>query len=210
MDYFSFKRKFESFPIISSSQLVFFERNAQVLRNQLVRWEKKGLIVKLKKGLYVLNESDRKINPSRIFLANQMYSPSYISTEYALGYYEMIPEKVVDVTSVTPRKTYKIRNKFGEFIYQHIALKAFTGFTAVRDENLSNLLIATPEKAIVDFIYLHLSRFRINDMGVFAESYRLQNIEKLRGRALKELASYFDNDKLSGVVNNLLEVIKKR
>lgn len=210
MDYFSFKRKFESFPIISSSQLTFFERNAQVLRNQLVRWGKKGLIVKLKKGLYVLNDSDRKINPSRTFLANQIYSPSYISTEYALGYYEMIPEKVVDVTSVTPRKTYKIRNTFGEFIYQHIAPKAFTGFTAVKDENSSNILIATPEKAMIDFIYLNLSRFRRDDMDVFAESYRLQNIEKLKGRALKELSSYFDNDKLTGVVKNLCELIKKR
>lgn len=65
---------------------------------QLSNWEKKGLIIRLKRGLYVLNENDRKIEPSRIFLANSLYSPSYVSTAYALGYYDLIPEKVEDGT----------------------------------------------------------------------------------------------------------------
>lgn len=65
---------------------------------QLSNWEKKGLIIRLKRGLYVLNENNRKIEPSRIFLANSLYSHSYVSTAYALGYYDLIPEKVEDGT----------------------------------------------------------------------------------------------------------------
>jgi predicted transcriptional regulator of viral defense system len=69
-----------------------------ILRVQLSNWEKKGLITRLKQGLYVLNENNRKIEPSRIFLANSLYSPSYVSTAYALGYYDLIPEKAEDGT----------------------------------------------------------------------------------------------------------------
>jgi len=69
-----------------------------ILRVQLSNREKKGLIIRLKQGLYVLNENNRKIEPSRIFLANSLYSPSYVSTAYALGYYDLIPEKVEDGT----------------------------------------------------------------------------------------------------------------
>ncbi|MFQ6084496.1 MAG: hypothetical protein ACE5WD_14230 [Candidatus Aminicenantia bacterium] len=210
MNYLKFKKKVEKFPIISSAQLVFLEKDAQILRNQLSRWEKRGLIIKLRKGLYILNESDRKIEPSKIFLANQLYSPSYVSTEYALGFYDLIPERVVDVTSVSTRKTYKIKNIFGEFVYQHITPKAFKGFTFVKDENDCNVLIATPEKAIVDFIYLNLSRFREDDLNMFEESYRFQNIEKLRKNAIGEFASYFNNRKLIKIVKNFCQFMEEK
>ena len=79
MKYSEFKQKTDKFPIISSSQVMLYDKNRQVIRNQLTRWEKKGLIVKLRKGLYVLNESDRKLEPSRLFMESQVYPPSYIS-----------------------------------------------------------------------------------------------------------------------------------
>lgn len=209
MKYLEFKKRVERFPLISSSQLVFVEKNLQVLRNQLSRWRRQGLIVKLKKGLYVLNEYDRRIVPSRVFLANQLYPPSYVSTEYALGFYDLIPEKVVDVTSVTVKKTRKIKNMFGTFVYQHISLKAFKGLTQIKDENGYNIFIAVPEKAVVDFIYLNLYRFRKDSLDIFEESFRFQNVEILRKKRLIEFASYFSNKKLTVVVKNFCDFIKK-
>src|SRR4030067_1266854 len=96
MKYSEFKTKIQNFPIFSSSHLSAFGEGEKLLRNQISSWKKKGLLLELRKGLYVFNESDRNISPSRPFLANQIYSPSYVSTEYALGFYDLIPERVVD------------------------------------------------------------------------------------------------------------------
>lgn len=93
MKYFEFKNAISRFLVFSTHI-----SHMGILRVQLSNWEKKGLIIRLKRGLYVLNENDRKIEPSRIFLADSLYSPSYVSTAYALGYYDLIPEKVEDGT----------------------------------------------------------------------------------------------------------------
>ncbi len=210
MRYLEFKKRVEKLPIISSSQLFFLDKDMQILRNQLNRWEKQKLIIKLKKGLYILNESDRKIEPSRMFIANQLYFPSYLSTEYALGFYDLIPERVADVTSVSPRKTYRVKNVFGVFIYQHISSKAFRGFLLLKDENDYSFLIASPEKAIVDFIYLNLSRLKKDDKDIFEYSFRFQNVKRLSQSKLREYARIFGNKKLISVIENFCKFIKKQ
>ena len=65
MQYLKFKETIQDSPLFSSSQLNVLEKNEQILRNQLNRWVKKGLVLKLRKGLYILNGRDRKINPSQ-------------------------------------------------------------------------------------------------------------------------------------------------
>ena len=73
MKYLEFKNNFREFPLISTSHFSNITENLQVLRNQLSRWQKKGLVIKLKKGLYILNEKERKLNPSKIFIANTLF-----------------------------------------------------------------------------------------------------------------------------------------
>ncbi len=200
MKYLDFKNKVKDFPVFSSSQLSVFGEKEAVLRNQLSSWKKKGLLLEIKKGLYVLNEHDRKTTPSRYFLSNQIYAPSYVSTEFALGFYDLIPERVVDVTSVTPRKTARFQNPFGLFIYQHIGIPCFNGFKESKDENNLSFMIATPEKAIVDFIYLNLGRFTLNRPEIFELSYRLQNLDQIDPEYLLNLATPFQCKKLVTVV----------
>ncbi len=210
MKYLEFKKKIDRFPLFSSSLLVHFVENLQNLRNQLTRWEEQGLILKLKKGVYILNEDNRKITPSRVFVANQLCSPSYVSTDYALAFYDLIPERVVDITSVTPKKTYKVQNAFGTFVYQHIRQEGFSGFTILEDELKLPFFIALPEKAVVDFIYLNLSNMRKNDADVFEDSFRFQNVEKLNQKKIRKYAGLFNNKKLMIVVKNFLEFIERK
>jgi len=206
MKYKEFKKFAKEFPLFSSTYLSFLNESVYSLRNQLRRWEKEGLLIKLRKGLYILNEEDRKFTPSKVFIANQLYSPSYISTEYALGFYDLIPEKVVDVTSVTTRKTYKITNVFGTFIYQHIKKEAFSGFVSLKDENGFPFLIALPEKAVVDFFYLNLENFTEKDVEIFKEGYRFQNLEMISPENIVKFANLFNCKKLLKVVENFLRV----
>jgi len=69
MKYKDFKNKIRNFPLFSSSQISSITDREQILRNQLTQWQKQGLLFCVKKGLYILNEADRKINPSRLFIA---------------------------------------------------------------------------------------------------------------------------------------------
>lgn len=209
MKYLDFKNAVKGFPIISLTHIFNINKKPLTLKVQLSRWQKKGLVIKLKRGLYILNESDRKIEPSRIFLANALYSPSYVSTTYAFGYYDLIPEKVEDITSITTKKTAKINNLFGTFIYQHLKTNLFFGFQEVKDENEFPVFIAEPEKAILDFIYLNLQDFKGKEKDVFSLSYRFQNLNILKKKKLTDFAKRFENKEISNVVKNLLSFIKE-
>lgn len=209
MKYLKFKDAVKEFPLISSTHIYNMDRESKTLKVQFSSWVKKGLIVKLRRGIYILNESDRKIEPSRIFLANALYSPSYVSTTYALGYYDLIPEKVEDVTSVTTKKTAKFTNPFGTFIYQHLKTHLFFGFTEIKDENGFPVFIAEPEKAILDFIYLNIEDFRGKEEDIFGLSYRFQNLEIIKKKKLIKYARRFENKAVMDVVKNLLIFMKK-
>ena len=208
MKYPEFKIKIQNFPIFSSSHISAFGEGEKLIRNQISNWKKKGLLLELKKGLYVLNESDRNISPSRPFLANQIYSPSYVSTEYALGFYDLIPERVVDVTSVTTRKTARFENPFGLFLYQHVGIPCFEGFIEKKEENDLSFMIATPEKAVIDFLYLNLARFDPGRPEIFESSFRFQNLDQLDLGYMETLASLFKSKKLMRVVTMLVQFIK--
>ena len=208
MNYIEFKNNFGGFPVIATSHIFSITHKVQALRNQLSRWQEKGLVIKLRKGLYILNEHDRKIHPSRIFLANALYAPSYVSTEYALGYYDLIPERVEDVTSVTTKNVKKFKNSFGTFIYQHLKTDLFFGFKEILDENKLPVHIAQPEKAILDFIYLNLADFKNKDTDVFTLSYRWQNLDILKKNKLLAFAKRY-NKAVLAVVNNLLSYMKE-
>ena len=207
MNYTEFKVKFQPMPLIFSKDVEKLHKRRQAMRNQLSRWQAKGLLVKLKRGVYLLNKNDQKVYPSLSFIANQLYQPSYISMEYALRHYGFIPEKVTDVTSITTRKTVRFKNKAGNFIYQHIKPEVFRGFKAVKGEAGLSVLIAEPEKAVVDFLYLNLDKFHKDAKRIFEHSYRFQHMDELKKNRLMALAGYFDNRRLSRVVKELCDFI---
>lgn len=209
MNYAEFKNRVQPWPIIFSRDIMLGRKDKQAIRNQLERWSSKKLLIKLRRGVFILNENDRKINASRAYIANQLYSPSYVSLEYALNYYDLIPERVSDLTGITTKKTMRFMNQAGTFIYQHIKPGAFRGFKMLKDEAGLLFLMAEPEKALVDFFYLNLGRIRREDEKVFEESYRLQNLEILRTKKLMEFALLFDSRKLMDVAQNLCKLIKR-
>ena len=116
MKYEEFRAFAAKFPFIDSNILKLSGVFSRSNRIQFSRWLKKGYIVRLKKGgMYVLREADRQINPSRMFMGCELYKPSYISLEYALGHYGIIPERVHDITCVTTKKTNSFKNLFWKF-----------------------------------------------------------------------------------------------
>ncbi len=84
----------------------------------------------------------------------------------ALAFYAMIPEYVFTTTSVTTLKTFEIRNPLGLYSYQSIKRELFFGHTIMIDDrnHEKHVLIATPEKALLDYLYLHPHHHSRNEM----------------------------------------------
>ncbi len=113
----------------------------------------KGIIIRVKKGLYIYGESQRRRPFCRELLANLIYGPSYVSLEYALHYHGLTPERVETVTSVTCGRSRTFDTPVGAFTYRMIPLEAFrTGMDRVEQDAGRSFLIAIPEKALADRI----------------------------------------------------------
>lgn len=122
-------------------------------RDKITQLLKKGVIIRVKKGLYVFGEPYRRKPVSREILANLIYGPSYISLDYALQWHGLIPEAVHTVTSVTSGRSRTFPTPFGTFSYRHIPLRAYqVGMDRVALDDNRAFLIATPEKALADRI----------------------------------------------------------
>lgn len=120
-------------------------------RDKITDLIRKGHIIRVKKGLYIFGKDHRKAPYSREVLANLIYGPSYISLEYALQYYGLIPERVEALTSVTLGRSRKFYTPIGLFLYRKIPLEAFrTGMDRVEMDDGRSFLIALPEKALAD------------------------------------------------------------
>ncbi len=198
MEYEEFRKKYIKMPLVKTETVLqSYTKNPQVLRNQLSRWKKKGLILELKRGVFILNENDRRLFPSRFFYANQLVWPSYVSLESALGYYGIIPERVADVTSVTSRKTNCFTNVLGRFVYQHVRTEVFFGYHFIRDSSGMDVLIAEPEKALLDLFYLNSKIFKNHPEEVFRDYYRFQNTESLDPERMALFAGVFKDNRIS-------------
>ena len=113
----------------------------------------KGELIRLKKGLYTLGEDYQTISIDMISLANTLYAPSYVSFDYALSYYGLIPERVYEITSATMRMKKEFDTPLGRFTYKPIPLQAYAlGVDWLYDDIHGGKLIATSEKALCDKI----------------------------------------------------------
>ncbi|MFV2082130.1 MAG: hypothetical protein ACC669_09710 [bacterium] len=122
-------------------------------RDKISDFLQKGRIVRIKKGLYIFGEDYRRSPYSREILANLIYGPSYISLDYALHYYGLIPERVESVTSVTTGRSRKYFTPIGLFNYRGISLNAFRlGMDRIELSEGRSFLMAVPEKALADKI----------------------------------------------------------
>ena len=139
-------------------------------RDKISLMIKRGEIIRIKKGLYILSPQYGGIVDKRI-IANLIYGPSYISLEYALSYWGLIPEKVVEVTSVTNKRNKRFDTPLGRFSYRYLNNKRYHfGFRYVEGEG-GAYLVASKEKAICDKIFFegNLGKYEI-------ESYLEKNL----------------------------------
>jgi len=204
MKFRDFLKIYSNAPLIDSRTFPLFTKSPQDLRRQVREWVKKGYIIPLKKGIYIFNDTFRKENISLHFIANYLVTPSYLSLEYALKYYDLIPEKVTVFTSVTSKKTVIYKNNLGVFEYRSVKNNLFFGFNKKKDGD-QDFFIAFPEKSILDFFYLNK---RYNKKIDEFESFRFQNLELINIERLGDFAKKYP-DGIKKIVDSFIKYIKK-
>lgn len=123
-------------------------------KNNLTRWVKQNLLVKLRNSWYSFPDYIKVPNIQH-FVSNKIYSPSYVSLHSALAFYGIIPEAIVQTTAVSSLKKASFENSFGSFSYQQILPELMFGYEQKTFLNKHSLFFATSEKAILDFLYLY-------------------------------------------------------
>ena len=152
MNYLEFKKRMFNLVCFNTHQV--YAWNPDFDRNNFVRWVKNGLLLRLRQGYYTFPEYKNKPDFT-LFFANRIYRPSYISLHTALAFYGIIPEAVVQITSVTSLKTTSFQNDFGEYQYKSIKEELMFGYENKTIANDLSLQIAWPEKALLDLLYLY-------------------------------------------------------
>lgn len=145
--------------------------------SKLSRMVKSGEYIRVIKGLYETNPST-----SGYLLAGSIYGPSYLSFEFVLSYYGLIPEAVYTFTSATydKKKKKKFETPFGTFTYRDVPKEVYPlGVELVREGKYA-YWIASPEKALCDMLYTkspianqkELQRLLFDDMRIDDEEFK--------------------------------------
>lgn len=170
--------------IITNDMAKYKLNNYSNKNNKISREIKKGKLFKIITGLY---ETDP--NTPGYLLASSIYGPSYISFDFALSYYGLIPERVSTITCATfnKKKRKQYNTKFGVFTYKDVPSSAYPKEILLKQENNYSYQIATKEKALCDKLYSlkplknisNLENMLFNDLRIDIDEFKKINIKKI-------------------------------
>jgi len=183
--------QFGIIPIDYSILLTAFA-NYKSPKDKVAGLVKRGALIRLKKGLFVVAQNIHKQPLSKGLIANHLYGPSYFSLESALSFYGLIPERVYSTRSMTCKRAKQFLTPVGMFDYITVPGDYFS--IGIHQEIINNqyaYLIASPEKAICDMI-------------VATPGLRLQSVKAMRSYLEEDLRIDF-----SVVKNFDTEIVRK-
>lgn len=141
-------------PELSTSMLLSIFSKYEDPRGRIHDLVRKNIITSVKQGLYIVNGDLTSRPYSTELLANMIYGPSYISLETALSHYGFIPERPAKITSITLGKGWIFHTGVGDFEYFHLNGEVYAPGVDLHEAGPKiSFLMATPEKALIDFIY---------------------------------------------------------
>jgi predicted transcriptional regulator of viral defense system len=150
MNFLEFHRDFIGVGCFNTRQVL--ARYRKFNRDNLTRWIKQGLLVKMRQSYYAFPEFLEK--PSvQLYISNMIYAPSYVSMHSVFSFYEMTSAVVGQITAVTTLKTAEFKNAIGDFTYHTVRREALFGYEQ-KPFGDKTILMAYPEKAVLDLLYL--------------------------------------------------------
>ena len=193
MNYLAFEKSLRAFPVFSIKDIN--KKYPDFDNRRLVEWQQKSYIQKIRREYYCFQER-KKDEQFLLFAANKIYSPSYVSMESALAYYNLIPEGVFLTTSISTRNTASYNTPVGNFSYNHVKPLLFFGYRLLLNDGVA-IKIAEPEKVIIDYLYLK----KLNSEDEF-DALRLNEIQ------IKEIVDFDKLNKYQKIFNS--KILDKR
>ena len=170
------------------------------------RLVKSGDLIRLKNGFFVISE---KINENPVpyeQIANLLYGPSYISLEWALSYYKMIPEGVYVITSISDKKSKSFNTSVGTFDYIYLNHQRYSIGIDQKENAAGRFLIATPEKALADLIHFKSKNLEGKDLLLdLIEARRIDEdlLKNLNKNHLLQIAKNYRSKAVTNLINVL-------
>lgn len=195
---------------ISGQMLISMMGNYADRAKKLSALERSGEIIRLKRGLYVVDGRDFGFPPSLPICSNHIYGPSYVSLQWALSHYAIIPERVHAMTAVTVKRTRTFDCKLGRFTYRQMPEEYFPiGVTAEVCDG-ANFLIATPEKALCDTILCdpYVPNLSMSKLRLYLEDDLRVDMEALANFDVEIIRRCAACGRKTGTLLNLLKIIE--
>lgn len=174
---------------------------------------KKGELIRIRRGLYLLADKYRHQKLSKFFLANRIAPHSYISLESAMSYYGWIPERVETVTSVIAgSRTKKFITPFGEFVFHPLQTNEYeflTGVTRVEEIKGRPYLLASPLRALTDYVYINKIDWNNLDYLVKGMRIDLEHLMNINRNHFLEMKKVYRSKRVLHFLDNLKQELKK-
>jgi len=196
---------------VSTSALSSLFSEIKAGNQKLRNLELSGKVIRLKKGLYVVDPSVSRVALSTELIANHIYAPSYVSMSSALRYYGLIPETVYAIQSMTIKHSRSFETPIGRFDYTFINREAFhIGITSINKQSYA-FLMATPEKALCDLIANspQVNLRYAKDVEVYLEDDIRMDIDDFRNMDISVFEHYAEVGKKAGSIQSLIKYLKK-
>jgi predicted transcriptional regulator of viral defense system len=199
MKFTKLKTKISDLLIFDKELLRSYEPREEALNQNLKYWTKKGTIIPLKKGRYLLKERYEKEENKDLYLeyiANKLIKPSYVSAEYVLSKFQLLTEPVQALTSVTVKVSREIENSLASFNYYSIRKELFRGYQTKYFYD-APVLIAEKPKALFDFLYFRfLQEIEPNIKNIKALRIKWEDIDEDWFFSAKKYAQELSNPRL--------------
>ncbi len=192
--------------VFRTGQILAGQTSPAHVRRQLDRWVKSERVIRLRRGVYLLSDLYSKTSAHPFAVANALKKASYVSLQSALAHHGMIPEYVPVTTSVTTGRPEELSTPIGRFQFRHVRIPLLFGFGETEIARDQMALLASPEKALVDLLYLTPHSDRV-------EYLRELRLERPRGLDLEGLHAVVErcrSAKIERAVERLLELWENR
>lgn len=169
-------------------------------------------LISIRRGLYIIGPKINLPAPEPFLIANHLRGPSYISLESALSYWNMIPERTYEISSVTIKTSKIYKTSLGRFSYKQLKIPYYSyGIKNIQYSPKQTMLIASPEKALCDKVvltpYIHL-RSIIQSQEFLMEDLRLDS-EMLSSLDLQLMESWIPNAPKNNSLKMLIKTLAK-
>lgn len=171
--------------------------------SRLKRAVKNKELIRIRRGLFYLNEHLGSPAPHPFSLAQKIYGPSYISLESALSFHGLIPEAVYTITSVTIKRNKHFSTPLGEFYYLHLPVDNFFMSVNLIKEKKYQFMMASPWKALLDYIFCYKKNWVNLDLVTESLRIELNDLPKMTRTELNNLQAFYRSHRIDQFIAHI-------